>query len=142
MDGAFGRPAAKRSPAINITPLIDVMFLLLIFFMVSSTFNERLGLDVALPESTEASPQDEAVVKILVAEDGEYGYGEDRGLDAARLEAVLRDELQADPEAIVSLSGDMDARYESYIKVLDILQRVGATRVKLNTEAAAAAGGE
>ena len=72
MSGTFNRPKHPRRPSINITSLIDVMFLLLIFFMVSSTFREDTGVDIRLPEAETASQQPMGAHEIVV----------DRGSDA------------------------------------------------------------
>jgi len=139
MDGAFGRPRAKRSAAINITPLIDVMFLLLIFFMVSSTFRDRIGLDVALPESQAATQQEYSKHEIVVTDTGEFGYGEDTGLDAPGLEAAIRADIAANPEAVLVLRGDKEARYDKYIEALGIVKKVGVEKLVLQTRSAEAA---
>ena len=76
MHGPFGSWRRKRRPNINITPLIDVMFLLLIFFMVSSTFRERLGIDIALPEAQSAREQELEPHEITVGPEGELFFGE------------------------------------------------------------------
>ncbi|MBI1317747.1 MAG: hypothetical protein GC168_02215 [Candidatus Hydrogenedens sp.] len=136
MDGAFGRPKAKRFPVINITPLIDVMFLLLIFFMVSSTFRERLGLDVALPQSEAATEQEISRFEIAVSETGDFSYGEAEGLTAEQLESMVRKDLEQDPERVIDLRGDKGARYEAYIEALGVLKKVGAERVNLVTRPA------
>ena len=70
MDGAFGARKSRKKPAINITPLIDVMFLLIIFFMVSSTFREQLGIDISLPLAETATEQERSPYEIAVRADG------------------------------------------------------------------------
>jgi len=134
MDGAFGRPRDGRKPFIDITPLIDVMFLLLIFFMVSSTFRERLGLDVALPETEAATQQEESPFEITVTEDGTFGYNDAEGLDEAELEAALRADLETNPDAAFVLRGDRGARYERYIAALGIVKEAGVEKLILQTK--------
>ena len=140
MDGAFGRPRGKRNAAINITPLIDVMFLLLIFFMVSSTFRDRLGLDVALPETEAASQQEYSKHEIVVTEEGNFGYGEDAGLDASGLEAAIRADIAANPDAVLVLRGDKEARYDRYIEALGIVKKIGVEKLVLQTRREGGAG--
>ncbi len=133
MDGAFGTPARRRSPLINITPLIDVMFLLLIFFMVSSTFREQVGLDVTLPTSTEATEQDYSE-QIITVKDGVYAYGEQEGMAEAQVEATLRGLLQEDPATRIVLKADKSASYADYMSALSLMKRTGVRTLVLQTE--------
>ena len=75
MDSPFGIRRHRRKPSINITSLIDVMFLLLIFLMVSTTFRHQLGIDVDLPEAGTASAQEMRPHEIVVTRNGEYYFG-------------------------------------------------------------------
>lgn len=133
MDGAFGTPARRRSPLINITPLIDVMFLLLIFFMVSSTFREQVGLDVSLPTSTEATEQDYSE-QIITVKNGVYAFGEQEGMAEAQVEATLRGLLQEDPATRIVLKADKSASYADYMNALSLMKRTGVRTLVLQTE--------
>ena len=73
MSGPFGTNPPRRRPLINITPLIDVMFLLLIFFMVSSTFRSEFGIDVALPTAQTAAAQERGKRVLVPATPGDAG---------------------------------------------------------------------
>ena len=66
MDGAFNTRRRKRRPAITITPLIDVVFLLLIFFMVSTTFGEPAAIDITLPAAETGADQERPPYEIAV----------------------------------------------------------------------------
>ena len=66
MPAAFNSPKQRRKPVINVTPLIDVLFLLLIFFMVSSTFRDDLAIDITLPKAQSATVQDVTAKEIAI----------------------------------------------------------------------------
>lgn len=133
MSGAFNSPGRKRRPAINITPLIDVMFLLLIFFMVSSTFREQLGIDIRLPEAESATVQDVEFHEILVTRDGEFYLGQER-LDEAELRSALGELLEREPQATLVLRADKEADFGRVVRAMDIARNVGAERLIIPTE--------
>jgi biopolymer transport protein ExbD len=134
MDGAFGGSPRKRLPGINITPLVDVMLLLIIFFAISSSFEEKSGLDVSLPKSTEASAQEPVDRVITVGEDGQFQYGDQMGLDEQALEAAVRESLAGNPDAVVVLRADEASTYQKYIQALDVAKRCGVKKLVLQTK--------
>ncbi len=144
MDRPFGLGRRKRGPGINITSLIDVVFLLLIFFMVSSTFREQFALDLELPEAATAAAQgEEAGFELVIREDGAIYLGEmpvRRGELVQTLEGAIRAQ---DGEAVpVVIRADTAAPYGSVVAVFDALRQVGGTRVVLPTEREEAVAGE
>ncbi len=131
-----------ESPEVNITPLVDVVFLLLIFFMVSTTFQRESELGIELPEaSATADPTRKDFLEISVDAKGRY-YLDGRPLvntSTATLVQALRQragELGGDPPVVVS--GDRDSPYQAVMAVLDAAQRVGLTRVRFATQIAPA----
>ena len=72
----FKRQAGEEV-SVNLTPLIDVVFLLLIFFMVSTTFTKESHLEIDLPEASgEAAPSEKKVVEVVINHKGEYSVNE------------------------------------------------------------------
>ncbi len=132
----------REGPELNITPLIDVVFLLLIFFMVSTTFQRQSELAIELPEaSAAADPTRKDFLEVSVDAKGRY-YLDGRPLlntQTATLVQALRQragELGGDPPVVVS--GDRSSPYQSVMAVLDAAQRVGLTRVRFATQIAPA----
>ena len=66
----------RESVEVNLTPLIDVVFLLLIFFMVSTTFDSRRALDLILPQSSQASAVEQAPLILSIGAAGDFTLGE------------------------------------------------------------------
>lgn len=126
-------PSRPRRPSINITPLIDVMFLLLIFFMVSSTFRDYLGIDVALPKAANAASQDVQVHRITVSKTGDYYVGEEK-VAPEGLETALKALLEAGEDATFILEADKDARFEVVLHAIDIAKSVGGERLIIPTD--------
>ena len=128
MSGPFGTNPPRRRPLINITPLIDVMFLLLIFFMVSSTFRSEFGIDVALPTAQTAAAQERDPYEIVVREDGTIFAGQER-VDLETLRARVDALLAEDAEATLVIRADREAQFQGFISVLDLVREAGGKRV-------------
>ncbi len=119
MAGAFNSPKHKRRPSVNVTPLIDVMFLLLIFFMVSSTFREDLAIDITLPQAESAAAQDITAKEIVVDRAG-VAYFEGRPVSEQELREALGAVLADDPRATLVLRADDRADFGRVLRVIDI----------------------
>ena len=132
MIGAFGLSRAKRRPSINITSLIDVMFLLLIFFMVSSTFKEQLGIDITLPQASTSTNQEAGIHEIVVDEGGGYFFGE-APVSLEELRVALPRVLEEDPQAKLVLRADTHADFGSVIAAIDVVKEVGGTQLIIPT---------
>lgn len=124
-----------RRPTINITSLIDVMFLLLIFFMVSSTFREQIGIDITLPAAATATEQQPAQHVITVRADGAILFGPNQTVTSPeQLRQALQELLAADPETVLLLRADEAAAFQDVITVIDITRSVGGSRLIIPTQ--------
>lgn len=128
--------AARRDePGVNLTSLIDVVLLLLIFFMVSTSFIKESQISLQLPEA-EQTPLDApppTVLEIMVTADGRY-FVNNRELINARRETLVRAlaELAIDTEVPVTISADADARYQLIITAMDVAGKAGYGTVGLS----------
>ena len=122
-------------PDINLTPLIDVVFLLLIFFMVSTTFERASELAIQLPEATpEAEPKKQTVVDIGIAAEGRF-YGNGRQLVNTQ-SGTVREALRSagiSKEAPPVLNADAKAPYQAVITVMDVAQQLGYGHLRFAT---------
>ena len=132
-DFALKRPAPRRS-LISVVSMIDVMMILLFFFMVTSTY---LNLDMvpALQKSDEAPgaaapPGEASTLMIRIAADGQAMVG-GQTFDAVALSALLQDRLAADPLTPVVLFPSGAAHLQDLIGVMDVVTRSGAVRVRV-----------
>jgi biopolymer transport protein ExbD len=129
---ALRRPAMRRS-LISVVSMIDVMMILLFFFMVTSTY---LNLDmVPALQKSDAAPEgpagkEGATVMIRIAAEGQMMVGGQR-VDAAALSTLLRVRLAADPMTPVVLFPSGAAHLQDLIGVMDTVTRSGAARVKV-----------
>ena len=133
------RTQRDRNVDVNLTPLIDVVFLLLIFFMVSTTFVQENEIELSLPVSDKSlTKEKDKLVEVSIDKDGAI-Y-----LDKVLLErtkvgeiAVKLAELSlhnsALPQPVLIIKADSGARHQSVIDVLDAAQRAGLTRITFAT---------
>lgn len=126
------RPTRKDNVELNITPLIDVVFLLLIFFMVSTTFERESEINLTLPEaSEEASEQEPAAVNVAVDADGRVFVN---GTPLANAQLVtIREAIREaaggleDPPVIIS--ADEDTRHQIVVRVMDAARQLELIKI-------------
>jgi biopolymer transport protein ExbD len=135
MGGAFGLRRPRRRPFINITSLVDVMFILLLFLMVSTTFRHPLGIEISVPEARTASEQNVDSHEIAVTREGRYFFG-DRPVDEAGLREALATLLQANPKASLVLRADEGAEFGHVVRAIDIARELGGTQLVIPTRKA------
>ena len=129
-------PRNSEEPDVNLTPMIDVVFLLLLFFMVSTSFIRESSLKVDLPEASgQALTEEETPIDIIIRANGEVLVNETPIAVATR--DALRDLLKttagdnADPHIIIS--ADANAEYQHIVTAMDAAQLLGFTRLTLAT---------
>ena len=124
----------KLNGGINLTPLIDIVFLLLIFFMLTANFIQNEGLKINIPEtkSTPAEVKKENIIVYLTRENKIYFKG--KFLTETQLFIELKKELKTNPEKIVILKSDKQALVENAIKILDIAKNAGAKKFVIATK--------
>ncbi len=129
--------AMREELAINITPLIDVVFLLLIFFMVTTTFSRETRLLVNLPEANaEAAESNPSQIEILVARDGSYSIN-GRVLVNSKIETLVQGleiESTGDRTLPVLLIADAEATHQSVVTAMDAIGQSGFTRLSIATQ--------
>lgn len=124
MEEPFGHSPRPRRPIINITPLVDVMLLLLIFFMVTSTFRDMRALDLQLPEAVSGEAQPRDLHEITVMQDGALSFN-GMSMDHEELRTALRDTLAHDAGARIVLRADKRTPYAHVVHVLDLARGEG-----------------
>ena len=130
-------PRRRRDPGeVNLTPLIDVVFLLLIFFMVSTTFETRQALELELPESESGQAMEAAPVTVVVTGEGDYRLGE-RVHTAGTLGDALAAEAEQAREHGLVIEADGRAAHAAVVRVLDRAAGLEIRRVRIATAAAA-----
>jgi biopolymer transport protein TolR len=119
---------------INVTPLVDVMLVLLIVFMITAPLLAT-GMRVNLPQAKSSEPLDprEPVI-VTVAKDGKIYLGQDQ-ITIDELPSAVRTRLGSDPDRTIQVRGDREAVYGDMIAIMDRLARVGLVKIALAANA-------
>jgi biopolymer transport protein ExbD len=127
----------RRKPEVQIAPLIDVIFLLLIFYAVTTQFVSDQRLKLKLPEAKTAEQvgqgQEERPPIVKVAEDGSV-WVDDTIIADSQLEQRIRQLVERSPDKAIILKGDRNADYGVVVKVLDTARSVGAESIQMSAE--------
>ena len=131
------QPGDQDDPEVNLTPLIDVVFLLLIFFMVSTSFNRESEISIDLPEaSAQEKTNDEKPVDVTIDVNGNYFVNQKQVINN-RIETLKRAlELaihgQEKPSLIISADGRTP--HQAVITAMDAARQLGINRLSLATK--------
>lgn len=130
------RRSRAEEPDVNLTPLIDVVFILLIFFMVSTTFQKESEIRIELPEAT-ADPveeQDERL-ELVIDADGHYFIGEQQvvNTELETLKKAILKFLGDRSDVPVTIRADRRTPYEAVIRAMDATSQLGLVQMSLAT---------
>lgn len=129
-------PSQKENLDVNITPLIDVVFLLLIFFMVSTTFERESEIEIMLPEATaDAKVKDEFFLQVTVDAEGTFYVNSQRVINT-KLETLMKamKEVAGDRnDPPIVLSADAKTPHQSVITVMDAARQLGFVHLNFAT---------
>jgi len=119
------------SASIDISPLIDVVFILLIFFIVTTVFIDEPGVEVNKPRAASAETLETQAVYIAVTQNGEIWHA-NRVMSVEGIRAVISRKLQQDENTPVIIQGDTASNYGAVMQVVDAAKLAGA-KVSLAT---------
>lgn len=122
----------KGRVLINITSLIDVLFLLLIFFMVSSTFLEQPGIQLELPEAKSSVLVEQKEFTLFVSQNGTL-FLNDSEISLEDLETRIREALPGMKDRALILKADKNVNYGLVVKVMDAVKSSGLKRLIIGT---------
>ena len=125
----------ESSPTVDLTPVIDVVFLLLIFFLVATTFHQsEREMEITLPETVSGGPISMSLRELVINVDAQGRYivsGET--IEETVLKGVIESALAERPDRKVTVRGDRDASYGAIALALDICKRAGISEPYLDT---------
>lgn len=131
------RRKSKVEIAINLAPLIDVIFLLVIFFAVSTTFLETSGLQLELPESSSTATREIEDITVFLGADGELSLG-DETMDEDQLRARLRAAMDESDRKVVVLRADTHTEHGAVVEIMDLIRDSGAEGLTIAARSAGA----
>jgi len=121
------------SPEITMAPLIDVVFLLLIFFMVTTVFPDNRGMEIEKPESEFSEALQMKRVLFELHKDGSVFY-KNKAIDLSDVTRLVKEQLAAAADTAVMLKVDKNATTQSLISLMDACKSAGAKRVGIASE--------
>jgi len=131
---AFLPKRSTDEPRIDLTPMVDCVFLLLIFFMISTTFVETPGLTIKLPESTaQTIAREPQELKIYLDKDGQI-FHQDRPVTLEGFKLLLRQAGAQAKETTFLLLADREARHGRVVMLMDLAQEAGFGKLAIATE--------
>ena len=137
----FRRQGSQEDVSVNLTPLIDVVFLLLIFFMVSTTFTKETHLAVNLPESGGSVQVKQAKqVEVIISREGEFAVN-GKSLVNTRIETLknaLAEVSKGNSQLPLVITADANTAYQSVVVAMDAAGQLGFVNLSMTTKKAAA----
>lgn len=137
------RPRAKDEPEINLIPFIDVLLVILIFLMLTTTYSKFTEMELTLPSAdTEQLRDRPKEVIVSIAADGRYAVGKDALQDRSveGIASALTRHAPAGKDSIVIISADANAPHQSVVSAMEAARRAGLSQITFATQATSAAG--
>ena len=121
---------ANDESDINLAPMLDIVFIMLIFFVVTTSFVKESGIDVNRPTAQTAERRERGNILIAIAPNGEI-WIDKRPVDIRSVRAVVERLLSENPEAAVVIQGDRDAQIGLLVQVMDQVRKAGVSNVSI-----------
>lgn len=137
------RPRSREEPEINLIPFIDVLLVVLIFLMLSTTYSRFTELQLKLPTAdTEAQRDYPKEVLVTITSDGAYAVNRIpvAGRSLEDLTTALQSGAKAGKESVVVISADASARHQAVITVMEAARRSGLTQITFATQSSSQGG--
>ena len=125
---------AEDTFEINILPMIDVIFSILAFFIISSLFLTRSqGLPVDLPSAQTSEPKQSVQLNITIEPDGKM-FLDRQPIELENLKGALSEKIQSDSESVVVINADTKVEHGTVVKVMDRLRQVPGAKMAIAAE--------
>lgn len=124
---------ARYEVTMPLTSLIDIVFMLLIYFLLTTNFLVDEGINIKLPQARASKPQVEEAITIFVDKDGR-AYLNEQEITMGDLFKAVKDMIGADKDKLVVVRADRTVILNKAVKVMDVAKSAGAGRLCLATE--------
>jgi biopolymer transport protein ExbD len=135
----------RDEPEINLIPFIDVLLVVLIFLMLSTTYSKFTELQVTLPVAdTNAQRDYPKELIVAVGSDGSYSINRTlvTGRSVENLAVAMTDNAKAGKDTVVIISADANAKHQAVVTVMEAARRAGLNQITFATQSTAQAGGQ
>ena len=133
MAGTGGQDDDDIIVGINVTPLVDVVLVLLIIFMVTATYIVRASIEVDLPRAAHGGETTGTLLSVVITRDGEIFLDGVKRTEAELVERS-REAAAASPEARAIIAADKGALHGAVVRVIDVVKGAGIARFAINIE--------
>lgn len=123
----------EEEATIDLTPMLDVVFIMLIFFIVTASFVKEAGIDVNRPEASTAVSKDRANILVAISETNEIWINK-RRIDERAVQANIERLYAENPQGSVVIQADKKATTDTLIKVMDASRAAGVFDVSIATQ--------
>ena len=128
------RKTNKKDISMDLTPLVDVIFQLILFFMVSTTFDESSNISIELPQSSsEMLMKEDQNFDIWIDKDGLY-YVEEQAHTREELQSLLQGQAQKNPQTVLHVNADKETSHRHIVFLLDIATELGLQELSVGTK--------
>ncbi|MEJ6476466.1 biopolymer transporter ExbD [Pseudoalteromonas piscicida] len=114
----------EEEAAVDMTPMLDIVFIMLIFFIVTTSFVKEAGIEVNKPKAAKAQQTQNANIFIAIRENGEI-WMDKRQVDVERVSANLESLMAEQPTDVVIIQADKGAKHGVVVKVMDQIKATG-----------------
>ncbi len=126
--GAFGQE--DESEEINLTPMLDVVFIMLIFFIVTATFIKEAGIQVNRPDTYTADSQEDAAILIAISANDEI-WIDKQERDARDIRVIIERLHAENPKGSIVIQADEESTNEVLVQILEAAKGAGVTNVAI-----------
>ena len=129
----FKRHLKITSGKLDMTPLIDIVFLLMMYFMLTSTFIMQPGIKINLPSALSTESMEKKQVIVCLTADGSIFY-EEKNITIEALKNILETESRRNPEIMLIIKGDYDVVHGKVVDVMDLAKVSGVSSLAIATQ--------
>jgi len=128
-----GSGEEEEIKSINITPMVDVMLVLLVIFMVTANFLKKESININLPKVAAADPNVSESVQVAMTKDGKLLL-DGKETDSAKMKSTLERQSKIRPNMRVTLSADENLAYGQIARIMGVIRNAGVTRIALSVK--------
>lgn len=129
----FAKFVQEEESGVDLTPMLDVVFILLIFFIVTASFVKESGIDVNRPQAATAQQQERATIFIGINDSDEIWINK-RRVDERSLQGVIQRLYAENPQGAIVIQADKASTNDKLVRVMDAARQVGIYNISIATE--------
>ncbi len=129
----FYRVVEKEESNIDMTPMLDIVFIMLIFFVVTASFVKETGIEINRPQASTATPKETANIKIAI-DASDAIWLDKRKVDERSVKAILERMHIENPQGTLIIQADSKSTNERLVKVMDAARQAGISAISIAAE--------